>query len=53
MIKLILLKHAHLKAYRNATPFFFGLILGEYTVGCLWNLLGIILGFQTYGFFES
>ena len=52
-IKLVILKHWHLKAYRSATPFFFGLILGEYTVGCLWNLLGIILGFQTYGFFES
>jgi hypothetical protein len=52
-IKWIILKRWHLKAYRSATPFFFGLILGEYTVGCLWNLLGIILGFQTYGFFES
>ena len=53
LIKWILLKHGHLKAYRNATPFFFGLILGEYMVGCFWNLLGITLGFQTYGFFES
>ncbi len=52
-IKWVILKHWHLKAYRSATPFFFGLILGEYTVGCFWNLLGIILGFQTYGFFEA
>ena len=52
-IKWIILRRWHLKAYRNATPFFFGLILGEYTVGCFWNLLGIILGFQTYGFFEA
>jgi len=53
LIKWILLRHGHLKAYRNATPFFLGLILGEYTIGCFWNLLGITLGFQTYGFFES
>ena len=53
LIKWILLKHGHLSAYRKATPFFFGLILGEYAVGCFWNLLGISLGFQTYGFFES
>jgi hypothetical protein len=26
--------------------------LGEYAVGCSWNLLGIVLGFPTYGFFE-
>ncbi len=51
-IKWIILRHGHLKAYRNATPFFFGLILGEYAVGCSWNLLGIVLGFPTYGFFE-
>ena len=52
-IKWIILKHGHFKAYRNATPFFFGLIVGEYTMGCFWNLLGITFGFQTYGFFES
>ncbi len=52
-IKWVILRRWHLKAYRAATPFFFGLILGEYTVGCLWNLLGIIFGFRTYGFFES
>jgi len=52
-IKWIILKQWHLKAYRRATPFFFGLIIGEYAVGCFWNLLGIILGFPTYGFFES
>lgn len=52
-IKWVILKQWHLKAYRRATPLFLGLILGEYTIGCFWNLLGIILGFQTYGFFES
>jgi hypothetical protein len=52
-IKWIILKYGGIKMYRSAIPFFLGLILGEYTVGCLWNLLGIILGFKTYGFFES
>jgi len=53
LIKWIILKHGNIRTYRNATPFFFGLILGEYTLGCLWCLIGIIFGFQTYGFFES
>jgi len=52
-IKWIILKRGHLKAYRGAIPFFLGLILGEYAIGCFWNLLGIILGFLTYGFFED
>ena len=51
-IKWTILRHGHLKAYRNTTPFFFGLILGEYATGCSWNLLGIVLGLPTYGFFE-
>ena len=53
IIKWLILRHGRLKAYRRITPFFLGLILGEYTVGCAWNLLGISLGFKTYGFFES
>jgi hypothetical protein len=53
LIKWILLKHGSIKAYRNATPFFLGLILGEYAIGGFWNILGIALGIRTYGFFES
>jgi hypothetical protein len=53
LIKWIILKHGHFKAYRSTTPFFFGLIVGEYAMGCFWNLLGITFGFHTYGFFES
>jgi len=53
LIKWLLLKHGSIKAYRSATPFFLGLILGEYAIGGFWNVLGIALGFRTYGFFES
>jgi len=53
LIKWLLLKHGSIKAYRNATPFFLGLILGEYAIGGFWNVLGIALGIRTYGFFES
>ena len=52
-IKWAILKYGHLKAYRAAVPFFISLTLGEFTIGCLWNLLGIVFGFQSYGFFES
>jgi len=51
IIELVILKYGKLKAYRNAAPFFLGLILGEYAIGCFWNLLGMILGLRPYGFF--
>ena len=53
IIKWVILKYGGLKAYRNAVPFFLGLILGEYAIGCFWNLLGIMSGTRLYGFFEG
>ena len=53
IIKWITLKYGGVKASRHAAPFFFGFILGEYTIGCGWNLLGIISGIRPYGFFEG
>lgn len=52
-IKWVIIKHGQLRAYRQATPFFFGLILGEYAIGGFWNILGIAFGFRTYGFFAN
>jgi len=40
-IKWVILRHGGLKAYRRAIPFFLGLILGEYIIACVWNLIGI------------
>ena len=51
IIKWVILKYGGLKAYRNAFPFFLGLILGEYAIGCFWNLLGILSGTRLYPFF--
>ena len=31
-------------------PFLFlGLILGDYTIGCLWSIIGIVFEIPTYG----
>lgn len=51
--KFAALKFGGLKAYRTALPFFFGLILGEITVGSLWTLVGIIFGVPTYDFWPG
>ena len=50
MCKAGVLKVGGLRAYRKATMFFFGLMLGEFVVGCSWTILGMILGVRTYDF---
>lgn len=47
-IKTVILKHGGLKQYRKAVPFFLGLILGEYIVGCFWSLFGVIFQVRVY-----
>ncbi len=47
--KALVLRYGGLHVYRrDFLPFFYGLILGEAVIGCLWSLLGLILGVQTY-----
>ncbi len=50
IIKLFLLRYGGLRAYRQALPFFLGVILGECVAGSLWMLTGIFLGIPTYAF---
>ncbi len=46
--KAIVLKVGGVKLYRQAVPFFLGLILGDYTLGCVWSLIGLVLQMPTY-----
>lgn len=50
IIKSVLLRYGGLKAYRQALPFFLGVILGECILGSLWMLYGIAFGIPTYAF---
>lgn len=49
-LKWIILKYGGINSYRQAIPFFIGLILGEYIIGSLWSLFGIIFSMPTYVF---
>ncbi|MFC1714209.1 DUF6785 family protein [Candidatus Poribacteria bacterium] len=42
LVKWIILRHGGLKHYRQAIPFFLGLILGEFVVGGAFPILGLI-----------
>ena len=48
-LKLILLKYGGRNAHRKAMPFFLGLILGQFTIGSLWTILGMVFNIPTYG----
>lgn len=48
-LKAIILKTGGIRLYRKAVPFFLGLILGDYTLGCIWSLIGIAFEIPTYG----
>jgi len=41
-LKLVILRYGGLRVYRRTLPFFLGLILGDYTAGALWSLVGIL-----------
>lgn len=48
LLKFVILRYGGIKLYRQAIPFFLGLILGDYTIGSLWAIIGPVLGIQTY-----
>jgi hypothetical protein len=48
LVKSLLIRYGGMTAHRRAIPFFLGLILGDFTVGALWSLLGLLLGQPTY-----
>ena len=50
LIKWLILKHGGLKLHRQALPFFFGMILGEFAVGGFWALFGVVFKTETYNF---
>jgi hypothetical protein len=49
-IKGLILRYSSPKSYRNARPFFLGLILGEFAVGGFWSLLAMATRRPQYHF---
>ena len=46
--KTLSVRYGGMKFYRQALPFFMGLILGDYVTASLWTLVGWIFGISTY-----
>jgi len=51
LFKVSLIRFGGRRAHVGAIPFFLGLVLGDYTVGSLWAILGPLLGVATYKIF--
>jgi hypothetical protein len=48
--KTCLLHYGGQRAYMRAVPFFVGLLIGDYTLGCIWPLIGWFTGRIMYSF---
>jgi len=48
LLKFLIIRYGGVRLYRLAVPFFLGLILGDYTMGSIWALVGPLLGVPTY-----
>ena len=50
LIKALLLRYGGARAYKLAVPFFVGIILGDFVIGTLWTLFGVITEQDVYHF---
>ncbi|MDQ1329120.1 MAG: hypothetical protein QG641_2409, partial [Candidatus Poribacteria bacterium] len=47
-IKFAILKIGGLRLHRQSIPFFLGLILGEFVVGSIWSIRGVVFHVSSY-----
>ena len=52
IIKSLLLKYGGFKVLRGSIPFFLGLILGQFVVGSIVNIISIAMGLPSYMFWQ-
>ena len=50
LLKWFLLRMGGVRSYRRAIPFFFGLVLGEFVMGSLWGIIGLLTSTRIYAF---
>jgi len=48
LIKWLLLKFGGINSYNKAVPFFIGLVLGDFVVGCYWGIMSLVIGTPLY-----
>ncbi len=48
LLKALILKFGGITAHKDATPFFVGMIVGDFTAGSIWGIVGPVRGFRNY-----
>lgn len=52
-VKMGVLRLGGYRLYRRGAPLFVGFVVGEIVVGSLWSLVGVLVGGESYGFYED
>lgn len=52
LIKILMLRYGGLRLFLRSLPFFFGLILGQFVIGSIANIIGIMYDVPTYQFWQ-
>jgi len=50
LAKLVITRYGGHRAFQRAIPFALGLVLGEFVIGSIWTIIGIVLQIDTYSF---
>jgi hypothetical protein len=53
VLKGAIVHYGGVRAFRQAAPFFMGLVLGQYVVACLWSILACLLNEPMYWSWEA
>jgi hypothetical protein len=53
VMKALLLRYGGMRLYREALPFFLGLILGDFVTGAAWSLFGTLTGLTLFRTFPN
>ncbi len=51
LLKLLIVRYGGMKLHNTFVPFFLGLILGDFTIGSIWAIVGPLMHTQAYRIF--
>jgi len=52
VLKVVILRYGGRIAFQRSIPLFMGLMIGQFVIGSLWNIYGIMMGVPTYQFWQ-
>jgi hypothetical protein len=52
ILKTLILRYGGRGGFQRSLPFFIGLMIGQFVVGSLWNIYGILREVPTYQFWQ-